>query len=146
MEDVLPYSEDLHLDAGTARLILNLLRSIRSAAPVNGSPGPRMPEDYSERRSLDHIERLCLKAKQRSGELDGIFNPDELERYIRYVSYYQEIIRQMEEVLDDMRYCRDLAHEYAGGMAGILEEHLQMTNNPDAQIASWDESARLKIV
>jgi hypothetical protein len=77
--------------------------------------------------SLDCIRQVIIKTRKHSTELDGIFDSDTLLRYVRYVSDYQDIIDKIEQVRQELAGCRDSALDYAAGLAGLVEEHLQMT-------------------
>jgi len=116
------------MDAGTKKLILNLLSSIRSVVPVEDPPGPQIPGEDTRIKKLEDIHNVLLLARQNSEELDGIFNPDELMRYTRYIKDYQDIMVSLEEILDQMRACKDSALQFASGMAEIVEDHLHMTS------------------
>ncbi len=129
MENSIPYCGDLHIDAGTKKLILNLLISIRSVVPAAGPPEPTNPEDAPEIRSLEYVRNVLVLARKHSRELEGFFNPDELFRYTRYVSDYQEIILQLEQVLEEMKANRNAALQFAGGLAEMVENHLGMTSS-----------------
>jgi len=128
LENAIPYCGDLHVDAGTKKLILNLLSSIRSVVPVEDPPGPHSPGENPGLKNLEDIRNVLILARQNSEELDGIFNPDELMRYTRYVKDYQDIIVSLEKILDQMKACRDSALHFASGMAEIVEDHLHMTS------------------
>ena len=116
------------MDAGTKKLILSLLSSIRSVVPVEDPPGPHSPEEDTGLKTLEDIRNVLLLAKQNSEELDGIFNPDELMRYTRYVKDYQDIMLSLEKILNQMKACKDSALKFASGMAEIVEDHLHMTS------------------
>ncbi len=126
MEEALSYYRDLHIDAGTKKLILNLLSSIRSVVPVASPPEPKNLEAEPDRMSLDQIRNVLILARQHSEELDGLFNPDELHRYIRYASDYLDIIKHLENMLDDLKNCRDSTLKFASGMAEMVEGHIGM--------------------
>jgi hypothetical protein len=129
LENAFPYCEDLHIDAGTKKLILNLLNSIRSVVPVVPPPEPGTPECDPGKANLDYIRNVLVLARKHSEELDGLFNPEELLRYTRYISYYQEIITQMEKILEELKSCRISAMQFASGLAELVEMHLQLTSN-----------------
>ena len=126
MDKALSYYHDLHIDAGTKKLILNLLSSIRSVVPVAPPPGPKSLEEEPAFKSLDHIRNVLVIARQHSEELEGLFNPDELYRYERYASDYQDIIKHLEKTLEELKTCRNSALQFASIMADMVEEHIQM--------------------
>jgi hypothetical protein len=155
LETNIPYCSDLHIDAGTSKLILDLLDSIRSAVPVAGPPEPDRPVNEHVKLSLDRLRNILVMARQHSAELEGIFNPDELLRYTKYAADYQEILTQLERILDDIRNCRDLALKFAGGLAEMVVEHLRITGTlsgfhetegPGDTIPIRNEGIKLKVV
>jgi hypothetical protein len=145
LENAIPNCGDLHIDAGTKKLILNLLSSIRSVVPVAGPPEPEPPVPRRGDLSLDDIRNVIVLARMRSAELEGIFNPDELLRYTRYVKDYQDIIEQLDKILEEMKSCRDSALRYACGMALIVQEHLELTAGPveDGEKSELQEGIRI---
>jgi hypothetical protein len=128
MENPIPYYGNLHMDAGTKKLILNLLGSIRSVVPVANPPGPVSPESESDLKDLGQIRKILLLARQHSDQLEGLFNPDELLRYERYVRDYEDIMEHLEKTLEEIKLCRDSALKFASGMAEMVEDHLEMTS------------------
>ena len=146
MENAIPYCGDLHIDAGTKKLILNLLSSIRSVVPVAGPREPHGPDPQECSKSLEEIRRIILLARMNSPELEGIFNPDELMRYTRYVSDYQDLMKQMEIILAELKRCRDSALTFAGGMAEIVEDHLNLTVQTDEEQEKEPDEVKLKVV
>lgn len=146
MENAIPYCGDLHIDAGTKKLILNLLCSIRSVVPVATPPVPESPEQQKCNKSLEEIRRITLQARVHSPELEGIFNPDELLRYTRYVKDYQDLMKQMEVILNELKRCRDSALSFAGGMAEIVEDHLNLTVPTDEKRDKEPDEVKLKVV
>ncbi len=132
METAVPYSVDLHIDASTKKLVLNLINSIRSVVPVAEPPGPSDPDIDTGIEGLDHVRQVLMLARIHSHELEGLFDPEVLLRYARYVSDYQDIIMKIEQIRDELENCRDSALKFASQLAGIVEEHLQMTA-PDVE-------------
>ena len=145
MEEAIPYYGDLHIDAATKKLILNLLKSIRSVVPAIDVPESTGPDDQCF-RSNEYIRRIALKSRQHSAMLEGIFNPNELLRYSGYIKDYQELIDQMEKVLSDLVSCRDVARRFASRLAEMTEEHLQMIGEAPREVTVDQEEFRLKIV
>ncbi|MFC2112404.1 hypothetical protein ACFLTA_03975 [Bacteroidota bacterium] len=146
MENALPYCGDLHIEAGTKKLILNLLSSIRSVVPVAGPPELHSPEDDPGLKSLDEIRNILLRARQHSDELEGVFSPDELLRYTRYVASYQDIISLMEYIIGELKVSRDSALRFASGMAELVEEHLHLTTPLRYCQAENPDGIKLKVV
>ena len=126
MEEAIQYYGDLHIDAATKKLILNLLKSIRSVVPVSDASDPTVPDGDQDFKSKEYIRNVALRSRQHSDMLEGIFNPDELLRYAGYVKDYQDLIDQMEQVLAELTSCRDSAWRFASRLAELTEEHIQM--------------------
>ena len=74
---------------------------------------------------------MLVIARQHSEELEGLFNPDELHRYARYASDYQDIIKHLEKTLEELKTCRNSALQFASAMADMVEEHIQMFTTED---------------
>ena len=146
MEEAIPYYGDLHIDAATKKLILNLLKSIRSVVPVidaSESTGPDGDQDF---RSNEYIRNVALRSRQHSDMLEGIFNPDELLKYAGYVKDYQDLIDQMEQVLAELTSCRDSAWRFASRLAELTEEHIQMFGETPQEVSIDQDEFKLKVV
>ena len=146
MEEAIPYYGDLHLDAATKKLILNMLKSIRSVVPVidaSESTGPDIDQDF---KSKEYIRNVALRSRQHSDMLEGIFNPDELLRYSAYIKDYQDLIDQMEKVLTELISCRDSALNFASRLAELTEEHIQMFGEAPNEVSINQDEFKLKVV
>jgi hypothetical protein len=104
----------------------------RETTSPAGGQGTASQPGGQEAASLDCIKQVLIKARKHSRELDGIFDPDILLRYVRYVSDYQDIIDKIEQVRQELEGCRDAALDYASGMAKLVEDHLLMTAASDS--------------
>jgi hypothetical protein len=146
MEHVIRYYGDLHLDAATKKLILNLLKSIRSVVPVIDASEPTAPDGDQHFKSKEYIRNVALRSGQHSDMLEGIFNPDELHRYSGYIKDYQDLIDQMEQVLVELTSCRDSAWRFASRMAELTEEHIQMFGETPQEVSIDQDGFKLKVV
>jgi hypothetical protein len=155
METNIPYCGELHIDAGTTKLILDLLESIRSAVPVAGPPEPDGPVHMHEKTNLDQLRNVLVMARQHSAELEGIFNPDELLRYTKYAADYEDILARLEQIIGEIRNCRDVAFKFADGLAEMVVGHLRMTgalsgfyetDGPGDTIPMRNDGIKLKVV
>ncbi len=146
MEEAIPYYGDLHMDATTKKLILNLLKSIRSVVPVIDASDPTAQDVDQDFKSKEYIRNVALRSRQHSDMLEGILNPDELLRYSRYIKDYQDLIDQMEKVLSDLISCRDSAWKFAGRLAEMTEEHIQMFGEAPQEISIDQDKFKLKVV
>ena len=113
MDKELPYSGDLHIDPVTTRLILDLLDSIRSSVPAEIPPEPDGPGKVKADPDLDRLKNILVLARQHSAELEGIFDPDELLRYLRYASDYRKIQSGIERLLNEIKRRREKAFSFA---------------------------------
>lgn len=146
MEEAIPYYGDLHLDAATKKLILNMLKSIRSVVPVSDASDPTVPDGDQEFKSKEYIRNVALRSRQHSDMLEGIFNPDELLKYAGYVKDYQDLIDQMEQVLAELTSCRDSAWRFASRLAELTEEHIQMFGETPQEVSIDQDEFKLKVV
>jgi len=146
MEEAIPYYGDLHLDAATKKLILNMLKSIRSVVPVSDASDPTVPDGDQEFKSKEYIRNVALRSRQHSDMLEGIFNPDELLKYAGYVKDYQDLIDQMEQVLAELTSCRDSAWRFASRLAELTEEHIQMFGDAPQEVSIDQDEFKLKVV
>jgi len=146
MEEAIPYYGDLHLDAATKKLILNMLKSIRSVVPVIDASEPTVPDGDQKFKSKEYIRNVALRSRQHSDMLEGIFNPDELLRYAGYVKDYQDLIDQMEQVLAELTSCRDSAWRFASRLAELTEEHIQMFGDAPQEVSIDQDEFKLKVV
>ncbi len=146
MEKAIPYYGDLHLDAAAKKLILNLLKSIRSVVPVIDASEPTVPGDDEDFRSRDYIRNVALKSRQYSAKLEGVFNPGELLRYAGYIKDYQDLITELEQVLKELTICRDSAWKFASRLAEMTEEHIQMFDEAPAEVSIDQDGFKLRIV
>ena len=146
MEERIPYCGDLHMDAATKKLILNLLKSIRSVVPVTDVPGSAGQDADQGLKSNEYIRNVALRSRQHADMLEGIFDPDELLKYSRYVKDYQDLIDQMEVVLSELVSCRDSARKFASRLAEMTDEHLQMFGEAPHEISADQDEFKLKVV
>lgn len=146
MEDPIPYYGDLHLDASTKKLILNLLKSIRSVVPVIDASDPTVPDGDQDFKSKEYIRNVALRSRQHTDMLEGIFDPGELLRYSGYVKDYQDLIDQMEQVLAELTSCRDSAWRFASRLAELTEEHIQMFGDAPQEVSIDQAEFKLKVV
>ena len=146
MEESIPYYGDLHIDAATKKLILNLLKSIRSVVPVTDAPETTAQDVKQDFRSKDYILNVALMSRQHADMLEGIFNPDELLRYSAYIKDYQDLINQTEKVLEEPINCRDSALKVASKMAEMTEEHIQMIADSSQEVPVDQDEFKLKVV
>ena len=146
MENTLPYYGDLHLDAATKKLILNLLKSIRSVVPMNAPSESTATDGKQDIKSKDYIRNVMVMSRQHSDMLEGIFNPGELLRYSRYINDYQDLIDQLEKVLTDLTICRDSAWKFASRLAEMTEEHIQMFGEIPQEASLNQDEFKLKVV
>jgi hypothetical protein len=146
LEEAIPYYGDLHIDVATKKLILNLLKSIRSVVPVIDTSESTGPDGNQDFKSNEYIRNVALRSRQHSDMLNGIFNPGELIRYAGYIKDYQDLIDQLEKVLTELISCRDHAWKFATRLAEMTEEHLQMIGEAPQEISIDQDEFKLKVV
>lgn len=146
MEEAIPYYGDLQLDAATKKLLLNLLKSIRSVVPVIDASESTETDGDQHLKSKEYIRNVALRSSQHSALLEGIFNPDELLRYAGYVKDYQDLIDQMEQVLKELKCCRDAAWRFASRLAEMTDEHIEMFGEPPQEVSIDTDEFKLKVV
>jgi hypothetical protein len=146
MEEVIPYYGDLHIDAATKKLMLNLLKSIRSVVPVTDVPEPAVSDADQGLKSNEYIRNVALRSRQYAEMLEGIFNPGELIKYAGYIKDYQDLIDQLEKVLSELVSCRDSARKFASRLAEMTDEHLQMLGEAPQEISADQDEFKLKVV
>jgi hypothetical protein len=146
MEEAIPYYGDLHIDAATKKLILNLLKSIRSVVPAIDVPESTGQDADQGFKSNDYIRNVALRSRQHADMLEGIFNPGELLRYSGYIKDYQDLIDQMEKVLAELISCRDSAWKFASRLAEMTDEHLQMFSKTPREVSADQDEFKLKVV
>ena len=146
MEEAIPYYGDLHLDAATKKLILNMLKSIRSVVPVIDASDPTAPDVDQDFKSKEYIRNVAIRSRQHSDMLEGIFDPGELLRYSGYIKDYQDLIDQLEQVLAELSSCRDSAWKFAGRLAEMTEEYLLMLGEAPRKVSIDQDEFKLKVV
>jgi hypothetical protein len=146
MEEAIPYYGDLHIDAATKKLLLNLLKSIRSVVPVIETSESAETDSDQHFKSKEYIRNVALRSSQHSALLEGIFDPDELHRYAGFVKDYQDLIDQIELVLKELTSCRDAAWRFASRLAEMTDEHIQMFGEPPQEVSVDTDEFKLKVV
>lgn len=146
MEEAIPYYGDLQMDAATKKLILNLLKSIRSVVPVIETSESTEADNDQHLKSKEYIRKVALRSRQHSDLLEGIFNPDELLRYAGFVKDYQDLINQIEQVLEELTSCRDAAWRFASRLAEMTDEHIEMVGEPPQEVTIDKDEFKLKVV
>jgi hypothetical protein len=126
MEDLLKFSHSLELSRETRKLILDMIRSLKSVFPSNPVITDKANGiNYSA--VADHISEILEIAREKPEIFDGIIDPDELEKYSRSASEYREIVNQIEKLLNAVREYQILANYLTCSLAVLIKEHLEMT-------------------
>jgi len=125
MEDLLKFSQSLELSRDTRKLILDMISSVRSVFPSSPVVSARTSGiNYS--MVADHVAELLEKAREKQEIFDGIFNPDELEKYIKSAADFREIGDQIEKLLKAVRDYQVLANYLTTRLALMIKEHLEI--------------------
>ena len=136
MEDLLKFSHSLELSRDTRKLILDMIRSVGSVFPSNPVLADRTSGiNYS--MVADHVAELLEKAREKQEIFDGIFNPDELEKYFKSASDFGEIGDQIEKLLNAVRDYQVLANYLTSRLALMIKEHLEIIDPEN--VKSLDE-------
>ena len=107
--------------------------------PVDLPPESDLPDGGYGLRSQGEIRDILLLARQHTKEMEGVFNLEELNRYLRYVRDYEEIVIHIQSLLNKMIVNRDYALRFSSALAGMVEEHLRLTI-PRADISQHKKS------
>jgi hypothetical protein len=125
MEDLLKFSHFLELGQDTRKLILDMVRSMHSLLPSN--PVLTSKESGINYTVLmDQASEILELVREKQEIFDGIFNPDELEKYIMAASGFGEIGDQIEKLLNAVREYQILANYLTYSLAITIKDHLEM--------------------
>ena len=132
MEDLLKFSHSLELSGDARKLILDMVRSMQSLVPTNPVLTPRAGGiNYAV--VMEHIAEILEMVREKEEIFDGIFNPDELEKYIKAASDFGEIGDQIEKLLNTMRDYQILANYLAYSLAMMIKDHLEIIHPEDCE-------------
>jgi hypothetical protein len=126
MEDLLKFSHTLELSRDTRKIILDMVRSMQSLFPFNPVIKVRDKSvDYGA--VMDQASEILKIVMQKQEIFEGIFNPEELEKYIKAASDFGEICGQVEKLQNALRDYQNVACYLTYKLELMIKEHLQMT-------------------
>lgn len=132
MEDLLKFSHSLELSRDTRKIILDMVRSMQSLftySPVLSTRGNEV--DYAA--VMKHAAEILEIVSEKQEVFDGIFNPDDLEKYIKAASEFGELGEQIEKLRNSVREYQNLACYLTYKLELMIKEHLEMTCTDDCQ-------------
>jgi len=135
MEDLLKYSHFLEISRDTRKLILDMVRSIHSLVPSNPVLSSRASGiNYAVMK--DYAPEILEIVREKQEIFDGIFDPDELEKYIRAASDFSEIGDQIEKLLNAVREYQILANYLTFSLVMMIKDHLEMIHPEECKALS----------
>jgi hypothetical protein len=132
VEDLLKFSHSLELSRDTRKIILDMVRSMQSLFPFKPVIAVRQNgADYTA--VMDEASEILRIAREKQEIFEGIFNPEDLEKYLKAVSDLGEISGQVEKLQNALREYQDIACWLAYRFASLIKEHLEMTCPEDIE-------------
>jgi len=125
MEDLTPFNRCIKLDPGARKLILDMIRSIKSLIPDDPAlvPSP----GYADSPFIEEFVREVLKAAENNyALLTDIADPGSLENLLRHAGDLQEVGDQIEKLLHAVRNYQNLASFLSYKQADLVKEHLEL--------------------
>jgi hypothetical protein len=161
MEEALAYNHNVRIETTTKQLILEMIKSIRSVM----STGPVIPFDKAaEELRADvlqkYVEEVIRLAEDNPEILSGVYNINDLKKYLRYSQDYLEITDQLQDLLCTIKQYQEVTNLFAVKLANLVREHLEMVvpgahdessgllmsvvhNNPMEQLIRTDTDLRI---
>jgi hypothetical protein len=126
MEDLLKFSHSLELSRDTRKIILDMVRSMQSLFPFN--PALTTGENgVNYAVVMEHAAEILDIMSEKQEIFDGIFNPEELEKFMKAASDFREIGDRVEKLRNAVRDYQNLACYLTYKLALMIKEHLEMT-------------------
>jgi hypothetical protein len=132
MEDLLKFSHFLELSRDARKIILDMVRSIKSLVPSYPVLTSRA-SGINYEGVMDHAEEILEIVREKQEIFDGIFNPDELEKYINATADFEEIGDQIEKLLNAVRDYQILANYLTYSLVMMIKDHLEMIHPEDCE-------------
>jgi hypothetical protein len=129
MEEALAYNYNVKIETSTKQLILEMIKGIRSVVPAGPEMAPdQQIEEMQPDALLDYVAKVIHLAENNPDILAGIFNINELKRYLRYSQDYLEITGKLQELLQVMRQYQGMTNLFVVRMANLVREHMDMVS------------------
>ena len=133
MEEALAYNYNVKIETSTKQLILEMIKGIQSV--VHAAP-EMTPDKYAEEIQADvlqnYVEGVIRLAEENPEVLTGIFNINELKKYLRYSQDYLEITNKLQELLQVVRQYQGVTNLFAVRLANLVREHMELVT-PDGR-------------
>ncbi len=125
MEDLTPFNRCIELDPGTRKLMLDMIRSMKSLIPDKPALIPY--SGYTNSPFIEEFVRKVLKvAANHEGLLSGIADPGSIEKLMYHANSLREVGDQVEKLLQAVRKYQNLASYLSYRQAGLVKEHLEI--------------------
>lgn len=126
MEDLLKFSNTLELSRDTRKIILDMVHSMQSLFPVN--PLLTIQDNNADYAAvMDQASEILKIAREKEEIFEGIFNPEDLEKYIKAASDFREILGQVEKLQRALSDYQEIACWLTYRLASMIKEHIEMT-------------------
>jgi hypothetical protein len=126
MEDLLRFSHALEISRDTRKIILDMVHSMQSLFPV--SPLLTIRDKNADYAAIiDQASEILKISRDKQEIFNGIFNPEDLEKYLKAASDFKEILGQVEKLQSALSDYQELACWLTYRLASMIKEHLEMT-------------------
>jgi hypothetical protein len=139
MEEALAYNYNVKIETSTKQLILEMIKGIRSV--VRTGPEISFDQTADELQAdvlREYVTGVIRLAEDNPDILSGVFNINELKKYLRYSQDYLEITNQLQELLRIIKQYQGVTNFFAARLANLVQEHMEMVAPGES-----DESQRL---
>ena len=125
MEDLTPFNRCIELEPGTRKLMLDMIRSMKSLIPDNPALVPS--SGYADSPFIEEFVREILQAAENNeGMLSGISEPGSLQKLVNHSNGLQEIGNQIEKLLKAIRNHQNMTVYLLYQQAKLMKEHLEL--------------------
>jgi hypothetical protein len=126
MEDLLRFSHSFELSRDTRKIILDMVQSMQSLFPFNPLLTIRDKNaDYAA--VMDQASEILKIAREKQEIFEGIFNPEDLEKYLKAASDFKEILVQVEKLQSALSDYQEIACWLTYRFTSMIKEHIEMT-------------------
>jgi hypothetical protein len=125
MEDLTPFNRCIELEPGTRKLMLDMIRSMKSLIPDDPALVPS--SGYSNSPFIkEFVKEIMRIAENHEGLLSGITDPGSLNKLLHHSNGLREIGDQIERLLQSVRNYQNLATFLLYQQASLVKEHLEL--------------------
>ena len=127
MEDPLAHNFEIRIESGTKRLILDMIRSIHSVIPADTAVEIEETDLTVRADKLNtYVEEVITLTEEHPEILSGIFDIKELKAYLKYSQDYQDITKQLQDLLDKLKQHHEKTNFLTIQLASSIREHLDL--------------------